>query len=159
METDERERLEREVRRLCEAGDHDGAATLALRGYGSEIYGFLMALHRDEQDASDVFATFSEGLWLALPGFAWECTLRTWAYSIARYGSNRFYRDGRRAKNNSPLSVVASRLMEQVRSQTAEHLRTENKNEITLLRESLSAEEQMLLILRVDRNKLQHGRN
>ncbi len=139
------------MRRLCDVGDHDGAATLAIRGYGPEIFGVLVADHRSEQDASDVFSMFSESLWRSLPTFGWECTLRTWAYIIARNVSLRLRRDGRRAKGGAPLSEVASRLVEQVRSETAAHLRTENKNELARLRESLSAEDQTLLILRVDK--------
>lgn len=36
-----------------------------LRGYGPEILRMLMALHRSEQEASDVFASFAEGVWKA----------------------------------------------------------------------------------------------
>src|SRR5687767_8128202 len=54
--------LERTIRERCDAGDHDGAATAALRGYGPHVYALLVSIHRDEAAAGDVFATFSEQL-------------------------------------------------------------------------------------------------
>lgn len=151
MELEERERIERGTRRLFEAGDYDGAATFALKGYGPEIYGFLVAFHRSEQAAADVFASFSESLWRSLPRFGWQSTLRTWAYAIARYASLRYRRDGRRERGNEPLSAHESRIVDAIRSETAAHLRTENKSALALLRESLPREDQALLILRVDK--------
>jgi len=53
----DRARLEDDVRALCEKGDIDGAATMALRAYGGEIFGFLLAVHHDEVIASDAFST------------------------------------------------------------------------------------------------------
>ena len=56
MDEGERERLERDVHGLCDAGDYVSAATLALRGYGPELYSFLLALNESEIDAADAFA-------------------------------------------------------------------------------------------------------
>ena len=72
MDPDARDRLEREVRALCERADYATAATTALRGYGPELLGFLHAVHRSETEASDAFADLSEVLWRKLPDFAWE---------------------------------------------------------------------------------------
>src|SRR6202042_2362824 len=72
--------LEGDVRALCERGDYDGAATLALKGMGGEIYQFLAAVHRDPVMADDCFSSFGEGLWRGLASFTWSSTLRTWAY-------------------------------------------------------------------------------
>jgi len=147
-----RARLEQEVRRLAEGGDQRAAATAALRGYGPEIFGFLMAVHRDESNAGDVFSMFSEDLWRSLAGFAWSCSLRTWAYTLARNASYRFRKRARRSGGNVPLSADgAGEIAAQVRTATLSYLRTEQKDRFTALRESLPAEEQMLLILRVDR--------
>jgi RNA polymerase sigma-70 factor (ECF subfamily) len=153
MESSARDALEREVRRKCEAGDVEGAATEALRGYGPEVYSLLCALHRSEDDAADVFSVFSENLWRGLPSFGWQCTLRTWAYTIARNASHRFLRGVRRDRKGVGLSEAsaAERLAVQVRTHTRTWMRTETKDRFAQLRESLPAEDQMLLVLRVDR--------
>src|SRR5580704_18005797 len=79
-----RAKLDRDVHDLCRRGDYSSAATLALRGYGPEIFGFLVTMNSIEADASDAFSEMSEALWRSLPTFAWECSLRTWAYAITR---------------------------------------------------------------------------
>jgi len=153
MEPAARDALEQEVKRRCGEGDVEGAATAAVRGYGPEIYSLLCALHRDEADAADVFSTFSENLWRGLPAFAWQCTLRTWAYTLARNTSHRFLRGVRRDRQGVPLSQAsaAGHLAEQVRTRTRTWMRTESKDRLAQIRESLPPEDQMLLVLRVDR--------
>jgi len=148
-----REALESEVRRRCEGGDRDGAATAALQGYGPEVFSLLCALHRDEQDAADVFAAFSENLWRGLASFEWKCTLRTWAYTLAHNASRRFLRGVRRDRKGTPIGEdsMAERLAAQVRTRTRTWMRTETKDRFARMRESLPAEDQMLLVLRVDR--------
>jgi len=147
-----RAELEANVKRTVEAGDIKTASTMALKGYGREIFGFLIALHRDEQDASDVFSTFSEDLWKGLPKFAWSCTLRAWAYTIARNAS---YRWRRRAKNKGEVPLDSSGPMadvaQQVRTETRSWLKTEQKDRFAAIRATLPEEDQTLLILRVDR--------
>jgi RNA polymerase sigma-70 factor (ECF subfamily) len=148
-----REALEAEVRRLSVAGDARGAASAALRGYGPEIYGLLFAIHRKEQDADEVFSVFSEDLWRGLPGFAWTSTLRTWAYTLARNASFRLRRGERKRAGQVALSdsPEALAVVEKVRTETASYLRTDRRTRIQELRASLEEEDQMLLILRVDR--------
>lgn len=141
------ESVEREVRALCDAGDHAAAATLALRGYGPELYSFLAALHASEADASDVFGELSSRLWRGLPKFAWQSSLRTWAYAIARNASHDF-----RARRGREVPLdEASEVAEQVRTATQPYLRTDFKDRFAALRASLPVEDQELLILRVDR--------
>jgi RNA polymerase sigma-70 factor (ECF subfamily) len=152
MPADDRELLERDVRALCAAGDHRAAATRAIQGYGPELYGFLMALHHDEQDANDVFAVLCESLWRGLPAFAWGSSLRTWAYTIARNASLRYrQQERRRGQGAVPLSGLASQLAADVRTRTRDFVRTENKDKLAELRDSLAPEDRMLLVLRVDR--------
>src|SRR5207249_4636692 len=112
------------------------------------------ALHRSEDDASEVFSLFAEGLWRGIPGFGWHCTFRTWAYAVARRSSLRFRRDARRRAahllplpESSPLLAIAA----EVRTDTQPFLRTEGKNRFAELRATLPAEDQALLMLRVDR--------
>jgi RNA polymerase sigma-70 factor (ECF subfamily) len=150
-QTDSREAV---IRRHWEEGDLDAAATATLRLYGPEIFGFLVALHRREEDASDVFSIWSERLWRTLGSFAWQCSLRTWAYVLARSASSRFRRtEAKRAQRQVPLSACAalSEIADQVRTETLSYLRTERQSAIARLRESLSPEDQVLIILRIDR--------
>ena len=67
MDDGARAKLEHDVRALCQSGDHSAAVTLALKGYGPELFGFLVTMHASEDDASDAFAETSEALWRGLP--------------------------------------------------------------------------------------------
>jgi len=150
----EHETLEREIRHGLDQGDQAGAATLAIRGYGAEIYGFLMAFHRDAEDCAEVFSRFSERLWRDLPGFRGDSSFRTWAYRLARHAALNYRRDRRRLDRwQQPLPAISAlpALVEQVRSRTLSYLRTERRSRFRALRESLPAEDQTLLVLRVDR--------
>ena len=142
--------VEANVRRLCETGAYDLATTATLRAYGHEVLRFLCALNKSEADASDVFSVFAEDLWRSLAGFAWECSLRTWAYTLARRASFRTMRaKRRRATNGSPSAI--SNLVQKVRTETLTYLRTETKTRIRALRDALPEEDRALLMLRVDR--------
>jgi RNA polymerase sigma-70 factor (ECF subfamily) len=149
-----RPELELQVRQCADARDWDGATAAALRGYGPEVLEFLAALHRNETEASDVFALFAEGVWRGLERFAWECSVRTWLYAVARRSSLRYRRDGkRRAAREAPLpeGSSASILVAQLASRTGSFLRTESRSRIAALRDTLPVADQTLLMLRVDR--------
>lgn len=150
-----REALEQAIHDKHQAGDLDGAATLAIETYGAELFGFLQALARDEDVAAEAFSTFAEDLWKGLPKFRWESSLRTWCYALARNALHRVRRDpARRAARNVPLSHVGSTmsgLAAAMRTATAQHLRTDVKDRFAELRARLDPEDHALLILRVDR--------
>jgi len=150
----EREELEQEIRGHCETGDVRSAAAAAIRGYGAEIFGFLVAFHRREEDAAEVFSQFSEHLVRGIPGFAWHCSFRTWAYAVARNASITYRRQARRhAATHVPLpdSSQLSAIEQPVRTETLSYLQTQRKARIHALRDSLSPEDQELLVLRVDK--------
>lgn len=153
MEADARERLETDVRALCEKGDYGGAATLALRGYGPEVFGFLVAVHRNEADAGDVFSDLAEALWRSLPAFAWESSLRTWLYAVARNVTRTRRRDAARRERRGPRAGESALdgVAQAVRTETLAFLRTEKKTRLQALRDALPEEDRMLLVLRVDR--------
>ncbi|HTJ45754.1 MAG TPA: sigma-70 family RNA polymerase sigma factor [Kofleriaceae bacterium] len=147
--------IEDEVLRLLRGGDIDAATTVALRGYGPEVLGFLAAVSKNEADARDAFSEFSEDLWNGLPKFQASSSLRTWAYTIARRALWRVMNDPRRrAERNVPLSQagVLEKIAAEVRESTTPHLRTEVKDGFAALRAQLPADEQTLLVLRVDRD-------
>lgn len=150
----ERELLERQIQERMKLGDLVGATNVAIRGYGPELFGFLIALHRNEQVAGDVFSDLTERIWKGLPSFVWKSSFRTWAYAIARNASLSYRRDSQRqARRQSPLPDGSdlSVLAERVRSETLAYLKTENRSRVAKLRESLSREDQELLMLRIDR--------
>ncbi len=150
----DRAELERLIRERFDAGDFAAAATAAIRGYGPELFGFLIGLAGDEQIASDAFAAFCADLWRDLPRFRWESTFRTWAYMIARHQLYRASRErGRRRREVTPSeSPEVAALAVQIRTATLEHLRTETKDAFAELRARLDPDDQMLLVLRVDKD-------
>jgi RNA polymerase sigma-70 factor (ECF subfamily) len=155
VEEQDRERLEREVRSLCERGDHTAAATLTIRAYGPELLGFLVAVHRgarDDLDATECFSELCEVLWRRMPSFAWESSLRTWSYGVARNVSRTRKRDAaRRGRRVAGGDSVLEGVAQAVRTETLSYLRTEKRSRLAALRDRLDEEDRMLLILRVDR--------
>jgi RNA polymerase sigma-70 factor (ECF subfamily) len=150
----EHEELEKDIRRRAEARDFAGATTAALEGYGPEIMGLLHAMHPREEAAADVFSVFAESVWRGLPGFKWESSFRTWAYTIARRSSLHYRRDeGRRGRKQVPLEELSaiSAVVMRVRTGTLSYLRTERQSRLAEIRAALPPDDQALLILRVDR--------
>jgi len=140
------------IREAHRQGDFSTSAARAVELYGPEVLGFLIAVLRDEAVGSEVFSQFCEDLWTGLPRFRWECTFRTWAYTLARTAVRRHLRSPHLRKN-TPLSQSAlAEMADRVRTSTVSYLRSEVKQGVQRLRESLDPEDQALLILRVDRN-------
>jgi RNA polymerase sigma-70 factor (ECF subfamily) len=141
-------------RRLMDSlreGRVEEAATRALKTYGTEIYALLASLHRADRDADDVFSSFCEQLWRALPRFEGRSTFRTWAYAIAWRVSSRH-----RLSEQSRREVLATdadyaALAKQIRTSTASQLRKARSSRLRRWRETLPAEDQLLLVLRIDR--------
>ncbi len=152
--SEEREKLEQAVNARLDERDYAEAATLILRGYGAELYGFLVARTRDENAATEAFSMFTEDLWRGLPSFAGRSTVRVWAYTLARHAAIRYQAAPHRARRrNIPLSAdrVLSKLEQRARTETAPFLKTEFKTRIAELRARLTEDERTLLVLRLDR--------
>ena len=146
---------EQRIRTAFDAGDLQTAASAALRAYSAEIFNFLAARLRARSDAEDVYSMFAEDLWNGLPSFAWRCSMRTWMFTLARNAAARYASaPQRRMANNVRLSCpgVISELVEHIRCTTEVHQRTDAKDRFRALREKLDSEDQLLLVLRVDRN-------
>jgi RNA polymerase sigma-70 factor (ECF subfamily) len=151
MDSDARTTLENQVRNRCQAGDIAAATAAALKGYGPELFGFLCALERDEDAASDAFAQMSEDVWRGLSGFGWDCTLRTWMYTLARNASHRLHRNKKRLQVPLSQAPELAALAEQVRTRTQLFMRSEAKDKFARIRATLAPEDEALLVLRVDR--------
>jgi RNA polymerase sigma-70 factor, ECF subfamily len=155
MSENARAQLERDIRVAFEVGAFDGAATMAIRGYGPEILGYLTVAAGSHSDASEAFSMFCEDMWKGLPKFEWLSSFRSWAYVLAKNALHRYHRIPAGARwRNIPLEEVAGffDIEQEVRTSTLMHLRTEAKSAISELREQLEERDRTLLTLRVDRH-------
>lgn len=144
--------VEQEIRKAWEARDFEAAATLAVEAYADEMLEFLIARLRNQSGAQEAFSMFAEDLWIGLPRFEWRCSMRTWAYTLARNAGNRYAASPHnRPGRNVTLSKISA-LAERMRTTTQAHHRTDVKDRFRVLRERLDAEDQMLLVLRIDRD-------
>jgi RNA polymerase sigma-70 factor (ECF subfamily) len=142
--------FDRQLLGLLREGQVREAATEALRVYGPEIYALLSSVHRHDGDGDDVFSLFCENLWKGLPGFQARSSFRTWAYAIAWHSSSRFRAQlARREPIVSDGQLAALALA--VRTSTGSRLRKERHSRVRELRETLPVEDQMLLVLRIER--------
>ncbi len=129
-------------------GDLEAAASAGIEGYGGSVYGYLCML-LEEDDARDVFSQWAEDLWRGLPGFRRECTLRGWAFKLAWHAAARHLRDPYRARGERLPSSAASRLAASMAASSV--LPGGRRERLRKLRETLPAEDQTLLHLRIDR--------
>lgn len=128
--------------------------TKAVRGYGPEILGYLVAVADRESDATEAFSLFCERIWRGLPNFRWEASFRTWAYVVARHELQRHLAgERRRVGRERPLADVPAveEVIDHVRTRTAAFLRTAVKDRFSALRSELSPLDRHILVLRVDR--------
>lgn len=144
--------LEVAIREKFDAGDLRSAAELAIEGYGGEVCGYLAAILRDEEQARDVFAETAVELWQDLPSFRWQASFRTWLYTLARHRlAAHISKQARRRTVALSQVPEADALVALARTTTVPWRRTEVKDAVSRLRESLSADDQALLTLRIDR--------
>jgi RNA polymerase sigma-70 factor (ECF subfamily) len=147
-------RDESEAAALVAHGAFDDAATWVLRAYGSEILTYLLSLEGGAVQANDVFSDFCMALWQSLPGFRAECSLRTYSYVLARRQWARSLSKPAARRREVPLSREAEAIAAQVRTSTAEYLRSSARDRLAALCAGLAQDDRTLLVLRLDR-KLQ----
>ncbi|MFL5429871.1 MAG: RNA polymerase sigma factor [Myxococcales bacterium] len=145
----ERKNVEETIRRHFDEDRIDLAADVAIRQYQPELLSWLNGVLCDEVAAREVFSVLCEDIWKGLPAFRWESSFRTWVYQLAHNAAARRFRSPPREQPMGDDSV--NHPPQDVRSRTKPWLRTDVKSEFARLRETLDAEDRMLLILRVDR--------
>lgn len=136
---------------MNDQGTIDVAAEAAIRGHGPEIYGFLAATLRDEAEADEVFSLWSEDVWKGIGRFGGASSLRTWLYVLARHAASRHRRGGRRMMAALDGNSVIEHVAAQVRTETHAFLRTESKDRFAEIRRELPEDDQVLLVLRLNR--------
>jgi RNA polymerase sigma-70 factor (ECF subfamily) len=147
-----REEIEAQIRQCCTVGDYRAAATVILQAYGAEISSLLCARLHSEANGSEVFGMFCEDLWRALPGFEFRCSSRTWAYVLARHAELRFRSEPqRRPDRNLPFAGQLADMPAQRRSSTSPYRQTQVRERLRALRQRLHEQDELLLLLRVDR--------
>ena len=150
---DESSDPETSIREAWNRADFERAATRLMQSYGAEVQGFLAAFMSDRAAAAEAFSLFARDLWVALPDFAWRCTARGWAYTLARNAARRHAKSEkrRRARHVPMPEGLLSEVAAQTRTRTDAYLKTEVKSRMQELRQRLPAEDQQILILRVNR--------
>jgi RNA polymerase sigma-70 factor (ECF subfamily) len=118
---------------------------------GSEIFGFLHGVVGSDADADEIFSATSERVWRSLATFRWQCTLKTWVYSIARNEMLRFVEGVRKGNAGRVTPSALEEVVAQVRTETLSALRTEKRDQLRKLRDELPHDDRTLVILRVDR--------
>jgi RNA polymerase sigma-70 factor (ECF subfamily) len=141
--------FEEQVRALIAAGDSRAAAEEAIRTLGPRILGYLRAVLRDEGDAGEAFSAFAERMWRGIDSFRGDASFRTWAFKIAWNSAIDVRQEAWRRLGRPFASGEASALADEIR--TATPVRVERRRDaLSVLRESLTPEEQTLLTLRID---------
>jgi RNA polymerase sigma-70 factor (ECF subfamily) len=143
------ELAEARVAAWLDAGDLAGAATEALRAYGTAVRHYLRSLDQDDV-AHELFAEFSERLWTALPRFRREASMRTWVFKLAWTTAQDWKRRAARNRVRRLDTSEADKLVAEIRSTTPAYQRGDAADRWRALQASLSAEDRSLLLLRLD---------
>lgn len=130
------------IERALAAGDTLGAARLTFDAYGSAVLSFLLALLGEQTATQAALAHFGDQLWRGRETGADDgYSVRCWVYRLA-------WKSALRVLNGElPASPSPGAARDAARTESSEHTRLDPR----LLRDFLASDEQMLLILRVDR--------
>jgi RNA polymerase sigma-70 factor (ECF subfamily) len=138
-----------QVEACLAAGDAGKAATVAIEGLGPSVLGYLYTVLGDADDARDAFSMFAEDLWRGLPAFRRECSLRAWAFRLARHAAARLLREAWRRRAQPLPTSAASRLAASI---AASGMAPGSRREaLARIRAALDLDDQTLLVLRIDK--------
>ena len=151
MSKSDQEALEASLQGLLDAGRFSEAATAAIRGYGPQILGYLGSVLRNDGLADEAFSRFAEDLWKGIAGFRRESSFRTWANRVAWSAARDLQTEAFRKRGRRLETAEISQVVQEVRSSSAAFLKESARDKLEKLRQSLSPEDQTLLILRINR--------
>jgi len=140
-----------ELKALVVAGEIDRATEGAIRLYGPELVGWLCSVLPSEADAQDAFSRASLELWKSLRRFDGRCSIRTWCYMLARHAAVkvRSRRTEREVLVSSMPSIAG--VVSHVWS-TTRRGQARADDVYAQIRQELDEEDQILLVLRVDKD-------
>lgn len=143
---------EADVLALIAGGDVERATEAALRRYGGELIGWLCSVLRSEAEAHDAFSWLAEQLWRSLPKFEGRCSVRTWCYMLARRATSWVRERPHHAREElvSQIPSVAHAAVDVWNGTQRSDARREGI--YAELRGELAEEDQLVLVLRVDRD-------
>ncbi|MFT7580327.1 MAG: RNA polymerase sigma-70 factor (ECF subfamily) [Myxococcota bacterium] len=145
-------RTDAELKHALEVDGLEAAVNLAIRAYGSELFGFIVNTTHDEDLAQDVFQTLCMEIWKSMPRFQWQSSFRTWVYVLARRTTFRALG----VSKGTPVGRLHTEGEQSLqarwtRTSTLEWQKTENKDRFWLLCEGLEPEQRTLVMLRIGR--------
>ena len=152
------EQLERLLKDLAEGRAHDmpemeELITSALEIYGDSIRDRLKGRYKDVQLAEEVFSHFTIRLIECIDKFQAIGSLHAWLRTVADNVANDYDRKRKRNREQADetLDMTAGASLWSTRTATKPWKRTTAKDKLSEVRNQLSADEQRLLVLRVDR--------
>ncbi len=143
--------LDDQIRALLAHGQVGDAATNVLQQLGPQVLHYLRTALRNEADATEAFSQFAENVWKGLGAFRFDCSLRTWAYRVARNAASDLRKQPWRQRRRRLATTEAHAIAEQVRTRTHERVEQQRQLLDELVR-SLPEREQSLLFLRIDQD-------
>jgi RNA polymerase sigma-70 factor, ECF subfamily len=123
-----------------------------LREHGPEIFGWLLATLASEAEATDAYSIFSEELWRSLARHQGRCSMRTWCFMLARHAASRTIEQRGRAPAERISEVPEGCLVAPRGESGPVYLRTDIRKGVRALRAQLDPDDQLLLVLRVDKD-------
>jgi RNA polymerase sigma-70 factor (ECF subfamily) len=125
------------------------AAAEALRQVEPAVRRFLWSLLRNGVDVDDAFSAFAERFWRGFGGFRGDCSLRAWAYRIARNVACNLRDDAYRRLGRQFASGEASAIAAEARTSSGYRMERQ-RAAFEHLRGKLSFDDRSLLTLRLD---------
>jgi len=141
---------ESRIKHLLSQGDAGGAVAVLVQACGSEVYGYLCHIVKDEDLAHDAFSEACERALRDIAAVRDVGSMRAWFYAVARHAALREVKQ-RARRRAQPISQLSEVLAAQVRSATLTQREAAVKDKLEELRSALTSEQQELLVLRVDR--------
>lgn len=139
------------------------ATTLTIERYGPGVLGLLAHAVSDEDAAKDIFSVWCEDVWRGLPSFEGRngARLKTWAYRLAYNAAHRYrrrphHKRAARIGHAALLNEADAALRDRIHETTQAIFKTTTKDAFRNIRAQLTPEQNMLLVLRVDRAMAWH---
>ncbi len=141
---------------MVAAREFERATTETLRTYGPELIAWLCSMFATEADAYEAFSLMSEDVWRSLPRFDGRCSVRTWCYMLARHATGRVR--SKAGRDREQLVSHIPSVMQAVTHlwNTTQRNHQREQDVYAEIRAELDDEDQVLLVLRVDRDLAWH---